>query len=133
MVQHPGMALVDRPCFTAIEQCDENYGPVHLDLGRLGDVLSIPDVPVESAQGNTSFCKSGIHFVVNNNASGDSAAKVGDLFHRIQSLSIDDDVWFNAGFAWSQLMQHFRLLCTYCQAEVVAGPRFAAWRLPRQH
>ena len=26
------VTLIGRRCFTAIEHCDENYGPVHLDL-----------------------------------------------------------------------------------------------------
>ena len=35
VVQLPIVALIDRPCFIAIEQCGENNGPVHLDLFSL--------------------------------------------------------------------------------------------------
>ena len=123
VVQLPGMALIYRPCFTAIEWCRENYVPVHLDLGLLGGAPPVPDVLVESAEGDTSFCKSSIHLVVIDNVSGERAAKVGELVHRVQFLPADAYAWFKILLAWSSLMQHFRLLCTDCQAEIVACVR----------
>ena len=49
VVQLLRMALVDRPYFTAIEQCGENYGPAHLYLGLYGDASLALHVLVESA------------------------------------------------------------------------------------
>ena len=46
VVQLPGVTLIDRPCFTATEQCDENNGPVHLDLCLCGDPSPVPNVLV---------------------------------------------------------------------------------------
>ena len=46
VVQLPGVTLIDRPCFTAIEQCGENNGPVHLDLCLCGDPSPVPNVLV---------------------------------------------------------------------------------------
>ena len=87
------------PYFTAIEQCGENHGPIHLYLGLYGDAPPVPHVLVESPKGSIGFNKSGIHVIVNDNVSGQSAAKVGELVHRIQLLSIDSDVWLNAQLA----------------------------------
>ena len=42
VVQLSDMALIDCPCFTTIEQCGENYGPVHLDLCLEGDASPVP-------------------------------------------------------------------------------------------
>ena len=44
VVQLPGVTLIDRPCFTAIEQCGQNNDPVHLDLCLCGDPSPVPNV-----------------------------------------------------------------------------------------
>ena len=46
VVHLPGVTLIDRPCFTAIEQCGQNNGPVHLDLCLCGDPSPVPNVLV---------------------------------------------------------------------------------------
>ena len=76
----------------------------------MGDAPPVPDVFVESAEGDTSFCKSSIHLVVNNNVSGESAAEVGELVLRNQFLPADAYAWFNILLAWSWLIHHFHLL-----------------------
>ena len=42
VVQLSDVALIDRPCFTAIEQCGENYGLVHLDPSFKADASPVP-------------------------------------------------------------------------------------------
>ena len=81
VVQLLRMALVDRPYFTAIEQCGENYGPAHLYLGLYGDASLALHVLVESAKGGTGFCESGIHLIIKDNVSGQSTAKIAFCFH----------------------------------------------------
>ena len=112
VVQLPGVTLVDCPCFAAIEQLGEDYGPVYLDLGLLCDTPPVPEILVESAEGDTGFCNSGIHLIVNGNISGESAAKISELVHHIQLLPVDADARFNVWFARCWLLHHFRLLHT---------------------
>ena len=79
MVKFPGMTPIDRPCFTAVQQCGENNGPVHLDLGHCRDPSPVPNVFVQSAEGGARLCESGVDFIVNDNVSGECAAEVVNL------------------------------------------------------
>ena len=47
------MTLVDGPVFAAVQQCGEDYNPVHFDLGLLCDAVPIPDILLESAKGGS--------------------------------------------------------------------------------
>ena len=125
MVQFPGMTPIDRPCFTAVQQCGENNGPVHLDLdlGHCRDPSPVPNVFVQSAEGGARLSESGVDFIVNDNFSGECAAEVGELGHHVQALSVDRDVGFNVRLSWSWLMQYLSLLCADGKAIVVAGLR----------
>lgn len=52
------------------EQCGEDHGSVHLDLGLCGDASSVPHVHVEPAEFDTGFSKSDIDLVINDDVSG---------------------------------------------------------------
>ena len=78
---------------------------------------------MESAKGSTSFSESGVDFVVDNNSVGECTAKICELFHYVESLSVDGDVGFNVGLPWNGLVQHLSLLGADCEPKVVAGIR----------
>ena len=46
LAQLPGVTLIDRPCFTAIEKCGQINGLVHLDLCLCGDPSPVPNILV---------------------------------------------------------------------------------------
>ena len=50
-------------------------------------------------------------------------AKICELFHYVESLSVDGDVGFNVGLPWSGLVHHLSLLGADCEPKVVAGIR----------
>ena len=69
VVQFFCMSLVDRPSFTAIEQCGDNYGLIHLEFHHLGDSSSVLNILVKSAESNARFSESGVHFIIDENVS----------------------------------------------------------------
>ena len=76
-----------------------------------------------SAKGGTSLGESGVDFVIDDNSAGERTAKICELFHYIESLSVDGDVGFNVGLPWSGLVHHLSLLGADCEPKVVAGIR----------
>ena len=94
-----------------------------LDLCLCGDALSVPHILVEFAKGGTSFGESGVDFVVDDNSARECTAKICELFHYGESLSVDGDIGFNVGIPWSGLVHHFSLLGVDCEPKVVAGIR----------
>ena len=48
---------------------------------------------------------------------------VCEIFHYVESLSIDGDVRFNIGLPWSGLVHHLSFLGADCEPKVVAGFR----------
>ena len=73
---------------------------------------------MESAKGGTSFGESGVDFVVDDNSAGECTTKICELFHYVESLSVDRDVGFKYG-----LLHHISLLGADCEPKVVAGSR----------
>ena len=59
------MTLIDRAYFTAVEQCGENNGPVHLDLSLCDDPSPVSNVLVKCAEGGARFSVSGVDLVIN--------------------------------------------------------------------
>ena len=78
---------------------------------------------MESAKGGTSFGESGVYFIVNDNCGGECTAKICELFHYVESLSIDRDVEFNVRLPWCGLVNHLSLLGADFEPKVVAGIR----------
>ena len=105
MVHLPGIALVDRPRLTAIEQGGEHYRFADLDLCLCGDASSVPHILVKSAEGSTCLGESGVDLVVDDNCARKCTAKIRELVQYVESLSIDGDVGFNVGLPWSRLVR----------------------------
>ena len=78
---------------------------------------------MESAKGSTSFGKSGVDFVIDDNSAGECTAKICELFHCVGFLSVDGGVRINVGLPWSRLVHHLSLLGADCEPKVVAGIR----------
>lgn len=89
MVRFLGTALIHCSRFTRIEQRNEYYCPVHVDLQLClwTNASSVPDVGVFSAEGCAGFCISDIYLVVDGGILGQCAVKAGEPTHRIQSLA----------------------------------------------
>lgn len=96
---------------------------VHLQLGGKADASSVPDTGVKSAEGCTGFGNTCVYFIINHNTAGQRAAKVGELLHRVQSLTIDVDVRVSVLLAWGWLVHHFGFLCTDGETKISAGER----------
>ena len=100
----------------------EHYRFVDIDLCLRGDASSVPHILVESAKGDNSLGESGVDFVVDDNSAGECTAKICELFHYVESLSVDRGVGFNVGLPWSGLVHHLSLGAD-CEPKVVAGIR----------
>jgi len=123
VVHFPGIALVDRPRLTSMEQSGEHYRFLDLYLCHRGSACSVPHILVESAKGSNCLGESGVNLVVDDNCAGKCSAKIHELVHYIESLSIDGDVGFNVGLLWSGLGHHLSLLVADGEPKIVAGLR----------
>ena len=123
VVELLGMALVDCPSLACVQQCWEDDGAIHLQLGGKADASSVPDAGVKSAKGCTGFGDTRVHFIINHNTAGQCAAKVGEFFYRVQSLTVDMDVGVNILLAWGWLVHHFSFLCADGETKIDAGKR----------
>ena len=77
------LALISRPCFTAIKEGGRNNSSVYLDFGCLQDATLIPHILVELAKGCTCFCESGAHLVIHDDILREGATEVGELFYHL--------------------------------------------------
>ena len=89
----------------------KNDSSVYLDFDRLRDASPISYIPVESAKNWTCFCKSGVHFIIDDDRLREGAAEVGEVFYHLQSLSPDGDVGLDVWFFRRWLVDHFCLFC----------------------
>ena len=106
------MPLVGYPFFTAVEKGGEKCSLVYLDLGFGCDV---------SAKSGTHFSKSRVQLIVHDDGSREGTAKIGELVHHVQSLSVDGDGGLYVWVTQCWLVHDFSLLSADHQAKVVAG------------
>ena len=124
LLQLLDVAMIQSPFFTAVQECTQDYCPIHCYLHLQLDPSFLPGCLCEHAKGTAGFCNVLGNFGIQGSIVAEGTAEKAELFHSLDLCAIDDNrwgLWCIWGLGWCWLVHGLSLADANCKIETSAG------------